>query len=264
MSRGLRIARYGGGVLAVYLLLLLVGGWVFGGVVKDRVVARLADSLRAEVTIADARLGLLRGRLEFEGLAVRRSDVGTLALDVAKVRCDLRPLGAALISRECGDLVIEGVRLEASTAAVFQLPRPKRPPLHVRHVEIHDAVLVFSPSAFLPDLGRIELRLEYGAAGPTTFKTPMSWMFGMTELRARLELPAGITVVLSYRAGVLTASGGLFGATPVELPFALPVADAADDARAEVGKLVAAWRDVAKALVARRAQDWLRSKLSPR
>lgn len=263
MSRGLRIARYGGGALAVYLVLLVAGGWVFGGVVKDRVASRLADSLRAEVTIADARLALLRGRVELTGLAVRRSDVGTLALDVANIRCELLPLGAALISRECRELVIDGVRLEVSTAAVLQLPRPKRPPLHVRHVEIHDAVLVFSPSAFLPDLGRIEIRLEYGAAGPTTFKTPMSWMFGMTELRARLDLPAGITIVLNYRAGVLTASGGLFGATPVELPFVLPVADAADDARAEIGKLVAAWRDAAKALVARRAQDWLRTKLSP-
>ena len=263
MSRGLRIARYGGGVLAVYLVLLVAGGWGLGGVVKDRVVARLSSSLRAEVTIADARLGLVRGRVELTGLAVRRSDVGTLALDVGAIRCELPPLGAALVSRECRDLVIDGVRLEASTAAVFQMPRPKRTPLRVRHVEIHDAVLVFSPSAFLPDLGRVELRLEDVEAGPTTFKTPMSWMFAMTALRARLELPAGITIVLSYRAGVLTASGGLFGATPVELPFTLPAADAADDARAEIGELVAAWRDVAKALVARRAQDWLRTKLSP-
>jgi hypothetical protein len=261
MSRGRQIARYGGGLLALWVVALVVGGLVGGGVVRDRVATRLADSLRAEVTIRDARLALIRGRVELSGMAIRRTDVGTLRLDIAAIRCELLPLGGALIDRECRDLVVEGVRLEASAAAVFQIPRPKRTPLRARHVEITDAQLEFAPSAFVPGLGRIAIRLEHVTAGPTTFKTPMSWMFAMTELRARLELPAGVVVVLTYANGMLTASGALFGSSPVILPFALPVAAAADDARAEIATLIAAWREVAQALVARKAQDWLRSKL---
>ena len=98
-------------------------------------------------------------------------------------------------------------------------------------------------------------------AGPTTFKTPLSWLFTMRELDATLALPAGISLELRYADGVLRARGGIFGSTPVELPVTLPVAEAADDAQAEIATLVTFGKDLARQLVERRASDWVRSKL---
>jgi hypothetical protein len=83
----------------------------------------------------------------------------------------------------------------------------------------------------------------------------------MQELRASIELPAGMTVHLVYQGGVMSASGSVFGAGPVEIPVTLPVRSAADDARAELARLVELGKDVAERLVARRAKEWLRSKL---
>lgn len=258
---GRRILGYAVGALALWILVLAVVGPVFGGRIGDRVGQRLADSLVAQVTVERASLALVRGYLELGGLQVRKDDLGHLAIDVAEIRCELPPLGLALVDRRCRDLIVDQVRLEVSSAAVFQLQKPKRRPLSVDHVTINDAELVFSPSAFLPALGEITIKVDHVAAGPTTFKTPLSWMFSMTELRATLDLPAGIVIKLHYKGGVLTAAGGVFGTTPVTLPLAIPVADAADDAKAEIAKLVALGRDLAQQLVTRRAQDWLESKL---
>ena len=93
------------------------------------------------------------------------------------------------------------------------------------------------------------------------FRTPLSWLFGLEVLRARIELPANITLRLAYGNGRLAAAGTLFGSAPVEVPFSLPRADAAKDAREEIQLLVQAGEDVAERLVAKRAEDWLRSKL---
>jgi hypothetical protein len=99
-------------------------------------------------------------------------------------------------------------------------------------------------------------------AGDTTFKTPLSFVFALRALRATVELPAGITLQLTYDLGQLHVAGGIFGATPIALPITLPVADLADDPQAEVAKLVAFGKDLAERLVTRRAEDWLKSKLS--
>ena len=47
----------------------------------------------------------------------------------------------------------------------------------------------------------------------------------------------------------------------MEIPLALPVAEAGDDAQAEMAKLVAFGRNLAEQLAVRRAEDWIRSKL---
>jgi hypothetical protein len=132
---------------------------------------------------------------------------------------------------------------------------------------IDDARLELSPSALLPDLGRIAISIEHAEAGATTFKTPLSFLFALRALRATVELPAGITLQLTYELGQLRVAGGIFGAIPVALPITLPVADLADDPQAEVAKLVAFGvttfgKDLAGRLVTRRAEDWLKSKLS--
>ncbi|MDX2087225.1 MAG: hypothetical protein SFX73_05220 [Kofleriaceae bacterium] len=262
MSRGRKIAAYAAGAIALWIIALVIFGALYGGTAGNRVAQRIADSLLAEVTVESTDLALVRGRMELTGMKVRKEDLGHLAIDVAEVRCELPPLGLALVDRECRDLIVDKVRLDVSSAAVFQLKKPKRKPLRARHVEIHDAVLTFSPSAFLPDLGKIEIKVDEVVAGPTTFKTPLSWMFSMQELRATLDLPAGIVVQLEYAQGVLTASGGIFGSRPVHLPISIPVADPADDAKAEIAKLVQLGRQIAERLVEKRAKDWLKSKLT--
>lgn len=250
------------GALALWLVALLIIGVVYGGRAGDRVATRIADSLVAEVTLESSTLALIRGHLVLDGLKVRKDDLGVLSIDVDTIRCELPPLGVALVDRECRDLIIKGVRLEVSAAAVFQLKKPKRAPLRVRHVVIDDAVLTFAPSAFLPGIGRISIKIEHAEAGATTFKTPLSWIFSLTALVATLELPAGITLKLGYKDGKLTAAGGIFGTTPVELPFAIPIPDSAEDAKEEIKKLVALGKDLAEQLVARRAEDWLKQKLT--
>jgi hypothetical protein len=94
-------------------------------------------------------------------------------------------------------------------------------------------------------------------------RTPLSWLFSLRELKAKFELPAGITVQIGYLNGKLSATGSVFGSEPVELPIDIPVADSAKDAHDEVQLLIQLGKDIAEKLVAKRAEDWLRSKLTP-
>lgn len=258
-----RIAGYLVALVALWLAAMVVTGVALEGRTRRRVAERIADSLQADATIAGGNLSLVRGRLDLAELAVRRDDlIGHLAIAVPSMRCDLLPLGGALFVRDCRELTVRGTRLEVSTAALFKLRRPRRPPLRADHVVIDDARLEFSPSAFLPSLGRVAIAIEHAEAGPTIFKTPLSWIFALRALGATVELPAGITLRLTYENGELQVAGGIFGATPVALPIALPIADLADDPRAEIAKLLELGKDLAEELVTRKAEDWLRSKLS--
>jgi len=261
MSRRGKLVRYTLGGLGLWFGVLLLIGIAFGGRVGRRVTERMADSLAATVTVDSSSLAMIRGHVELTGFKVRKDDIGHLAIDVAEIRCELPPLGLALLDREWRDLVIDKVRLEVSTLAVFKFKKPKRKPLRVRRVEINDAIIAFSPSAFLPELGKIEIRVDYVEAGETVFKTPLSWIFTMKELRATLDLPAGIVVKLHYKDGVLRASGGVFGSTPVDLPFSIPITGEGDDAQTEMRKLFELGKLLAEELVEKKAKDWLRSKL---
>jgi len=250
--------------MAAWLAAVLVIGAAVEGRTRDRIAARLADSLQADARIVRGDLALVRGRLDLEELAVRRDDlVGRLAITVARIHCELRPLGLALFDRDCTELAVRGTRLEVSTAALFKLKRPKRPPLRADRVVIDDAHLEFSPSAFVPSLGRVAIDIAHAEAGPTIFKTPLSWIFSLRALQATVALASDTTLELSYDHGELRVAGGMFGAAPIALPVALPVAGAADDPAAEMAKLVEFGRDLAQRLLARKAEDWLRSKLSP-
>ncbi len=249
-------------VVVLWLVALLVMDFFVGERTASGVAERLAESLGAQGTVGESDLALVRGRLEVKKLAVTRDDaVGHLALAVAEVRCDLRPLGIALVSSECTELAVRGVRLDVSAAALFHLAHPKRAPMHASRVVIDDAELAFSPSAFAPGLGRIAVHVDHAEAGETVFRTPLSWIFALRELRAHIELPAGITVQVTYENGTLSAAGTLFGSAPVSLPVSLPVAAAFADAQDEVHALVKLGEDLAEKLVARRAEDWLRRKL---
>ncbi len=229
----------------------------------ETTAARLGESLQATATIGHADLALVRGGLDLHALALHRDDlIGRLAIDVANIHCDLPPLGLALVDGECRMLEVGGVRLSVSSAALFHLKPPKRAPVRARRVVIDDATLVFSPSAIAPSLGAITIAIEHAEAGATVFRTPLSWLFALDELRARIDLPAGISLHLGYHDGKFSAASSIFGSTPVELPVTLPAANTAHDAHEEIDLLVATGKDLAERLVAKRAQDWLESKLS--
>jgi len=223
---------------------------------------RLGESLHATATIDAADLALISGNLTLDGLRVRRDDVvGHLAIDVADIRCELPPLGWALVDGTCRELAVTGTRLDVSAAALFHLENPKRPPIHTEHVVIDDAQLTFAPSAFAPNLGKIAIAIEHAEAGPTTFRTPLSWLFALRELRASIELPAGITLRLHVHDGKLAAAGTLFGASEVEVPLELPAASTAQDAQGEMAMLAETGKKIAAALVEKRATDWLGSQI---
>ena len=257
-----RVALVALGVVVGWICLLLVLDAVFGSRQNQTVIDRMTESLGGTTTVGDTDLALVRGRLRIEDLAVRRDDViGHLALDVSGVRCELGPLGWALADRDCRELAIRGVRLDISSAALFKLPHPSRRPIHAHHVVIDDAKLDFAPSAFVPSLGRITINIEHAEANETVFVTPLSWMFSLTELRAKIDLPAGVSLALAYRDGKLSAASSLFGSAPVELPLQLPVLAIERTAHDEIIALVGLVTGLAEQLVAKRAEDWVRSKL---
>jgi hypothetical protein len=243
-------------LVVAWLVALVVIGLIAGREQPGKIAARLGESLQGSATVAGVDLALVRGELAIDGLAVRRDDdVGHLALDVADVRCELVPLGGALFDRGCRELAIHGVTLAVSSLALFHIQHAKHPPVRADHVAIDAATLEFSPSAFLPDLGKVTVRVDRAEAGATTLRTPLSWICAMTFLDATIELPAGIALHLTYANGQLGAAGSLFGASPVVVPVELP--QPADDPRDEMRGLVAFGERVAEQLVAKRAADWL-------
>ena len=250
------------GIVALWIVALFVFGFILADRAGKRVANRIASSLQARATVGDASLGLVGGSLELAKLQVRRDDaMGTLALDVGAIDCDLPPLGLALVDRTCGVLEVSDVTLEVSSLALFEVKRPRRKPFHADRVVVDNAKLAFMPSSFLPGFGRVAVAIEHAEAGPTTFKTPLSFVFALRSLRASVDVPAGGTLRIDYANGKIRASGSLFGSTPVELPLALPVITSTDDAQAEMTKLLAWGKDVAERLVKQKAEDWIRRKL---
>jgi hypothetical protein len=243
-----------------WLIVLVILGAALGGSRASRVAERIGESLQSDATVGDHDLALVRGRFSIDHLRVSRDDlVGKLALDVGSVRCELAPIGLALLDSSCRELVIGKVRLSLSTFALLELRKPKRPPIRAGAVVIDDAELTLPPSA-VPSLGKVRFVVERAEAGATTFKTPLSWMLQMYLLRATLDLPIG-TIKLDYANGFMTAVGSVFGSTPVRIPFVMPVADPDEEPQKEIERLVKAGRELAERLVAQKARDWLRDKL---
>ncbi len=258
---GSGIARICAILVGVWFAVLLVLDAIYGGRIADRVGERLAESLQGTATIDGSDLALVRGHLDLSDLRVVRDDlVGHLSLKVDNVRCELAPLGIGVVDHGCRTLAIRGTRLEVSTASLFQLKAPKRAPIHTERVIIDDAELAFSPSAFVPGLGRVTIHIDHAESGETTFYTPLAWLITMESLEAHLDLPAGITVRLRYAAGVMSASGTLFGSEPVAMPLPLHLPTAID-AKTQIQQLVEIGKSVAEDLVAKRAEDWIKSKL---
>lgn len=257
-----RVAIAAGGLLVAWIVFLVIAGVLYGDRKAQGIADRIGETLQSTATVGTRDLALVRGRFSFEHLQVKRDDaIGKLSLDVGEVRCELAPLGIALLDSSCRELAISDVSLELTTFALFKLRRPTRPPIHARRVVIDRAALVFSPSAIAESLGRVRLVIDHAEAGPTTFKTPLSWLFQLETLRATLELPFGV-IKLAYDNGRLTAAGGLFGRTPVSITVKLPSADALEEPAAEVKRLVKLGRELAEQLVDQKARAWLQSLTS--
>ncbi|MEO8699490.1 MAG: hypothetical protein ABI867_05575 [Kofleriaceae bacterium] len=242
-----RVGWCAGGLVAAWLLALVIIGLAAGSGYGQGIADRMGEALGGSGSVTGSDLALVRGRLAIDALSVKRRDeVGTLDLDVASVRCELAPLGIALVDRDCRELAITGLRMELSTMALFKLKRPKHTPVHAQALVLEDATFVVADKATIR-VARIE-------AGATTFKTPLSFLFSLKTFRATVELAIG-KVDLDYANGILTASGGVFGTKPVTLPIVLPIADLADDREAELAKLVAFAKGISDTLVAERLKS---------
>jgi hypothetical protein len=248
-----------GGIVVAWCGFLVVLGMVKAKGYGDNVALRVGEPLGASGAMASTDLALVRGRIELDGLALKRDDAGgRLTLDVAALRCDVAPLGYALVDGTCDDLAITGLHMAASSAAMFHVQHPKHPPVHAHHVVIDDAVLAFDPDALAPGLGRIEVRVEHAEAGDTQFRTPLSWLFALHQLSARLELPVGGVVHLTYADGRFAADGSLLGSEPIEVAVTLPPAGTLEDGKAEMKAIATVGSEVATRLVEQRALGWLR------
>ncbi len=257
-----RVAIAIAGLVVAWLIAMVFFGAVRGDAAADRIAHQLGESLHADATVGAHDLALVRGRFSMEQLHLLHDDaVGRLEISVGQVDCDLLPLGLALADGECRELAVHDMTMTVSSGALFALRPPKQAPPRAQRVVIDHARLDFAPSAFLPSLGRISIALDHAEAGPTVFRTPLSFVFALRSLRARLELPAGITLHLGYDGGVLSVAGSLFGSTPVALPGRVPVAAASHSGKEEIAALGELGKRLAEELVEKRASDWIHQKL---
>jgi hypothetical protein len=249
-----RVAGALAALVVAWIVFLLIAGAVYGPRTVAKVTDRVGGSLNAKTTIDDASLGFVRGVLELDGVHALRDGVGTFSIDATTVRCQLPAFGAALWNHHCSELEIDGVKMEVSSVGFIKLKKPSKDPLNVDHVVILDGTLGFAPSAFAPDLGRIEVHVEAAESGPTSFTTPLAWIFTLRSLKASFALPGDVALSLTYSNQLLTVSGRLLG-SPITVPLVMPSStgnvEKDLDELERVGKQVAS--DIGK--------NWLRSKL---
>jgi hypothetical protein len=257
-----RVARIGIGLavsVAAYFVVLVIAGWIAAGIVADKIQTRLAGSLDAEVRVGDTEVGLISGAVAVNHLHLERRVVDTLELDIGRLEVDIAPMGWVVFDRQPRSVRVRDGRLVISGAGALRLPpRPKQPPVRVGALAIENGVIDLMATGYWPGLARMVITIESAHSTATTMRTGLSWLFTLEDLVARVDLPAGISVRIEYRAGQLSASGGFFGATPVTIPFVLPPLDDRD----EVTQLVALGKELGKQLAIERAKRWLGTQLA--
>jgi len=207
---------------AAYLMVLLIAGWVASERVAETVRDRLAASLDGEARVAHAEVGLVRGEVVVTGVTARREQRGVLQLAVERLEVDVAPLGAVIFDRTPRALRLSGGHLLISGAGALDgLDHRRRAPLRVGAVELVDSDLTIVATTMWPELARVHLTITRVVAGPTTFRTPLSWVFSLRELAARVELPGGAAFTLTFHDGALSAQGSLFGDIPITVPVSL-------------------------------------------
>jgi hypothetical protein len=256
------VARIGIGLavlVAAYLVILVIAGWIAAGIVADKIQARLAGSLDAEVRVGGTDIGLISGAVTVHDLHLERNVIDTLELDIKRLEVDVAPMGWVLFDRQLRRVRVVDGRLAISGAGALKLPpRPKQPPVRVGALEIQNGVIELMATGYWPGLARMVITIESAHAGATTLRTGLSWLFTLRDLVARIDLPANITVRIAFENGRLSASGGFFGQTPVTIPFVLPPLDDRD----EVAQLVALGKELGKQLAIERAKRWLGGQLA--
>lgn len=242
------------GLFALWSIALIAAGFFAEGCQRRRIEARIARTFEATVAFGDADLSLLRGKFSGTDLAIAKEvTAGTLRVKVASLDAELAPLGLALIDSRLRSLRLTGVELEASSLALLRTRKGSGKPFAVDALELRDVHLAAMPTMLLPSFGRLEVHLERATAGPTVLRTALSWVFSLETLVARIDLPGGVTIRVSYEGGKLRAQGGMFGSTPVEVPFAIPVLDPAR----EMEQLQALGIELVQKMTVRQAEEWL-------
>lgn len=246
MSR--RARRVGGalvGAAAAWVLALAVFGWVGDGCVRDRARDRIAASMRASVAIGDLDVGPVTGVVHLRDVVIEKRELGYFRLAIASIDADVLPLGLALLDDGVGEVVVRGVDVDVSALGAFDLRGGGDEPIRFDRLELRDVHVTLEATSLVPGLARVDLTIERAVAGATTMRTPLSWLFALEVLTARLDLPAGLAVRVTFAADRLILSGGPFD-TSVEIPFAIPELDPAR----EVEQLEAIARALAGVLAA--------------
>jgi hypothetical protein len=256
VQRRLQKAAIGlAGVFATWVVLLVFIGWFGDGCARERTERRLAGSMKAKVSIGSMDLGLLTGSAELHDVRIEREDKGVFRMAIRRVDAELPPLGLALVSKRLGEVVVRGIDVQVTAMGVLDLRGATREPVTFERLDLRDAKVKLDAVSLLPGVAGLELQIERAIAGPTTLRTPLSWIFALRELRATVDLPAGATATLHYKDGVLEIAGSLFGSEPIELPFTIPVLEPARELEqlAAMGRALAA--ELAAELGARFLQD---------
>jgi len=202
-----------------------VVGFVLDGYVARKIRERLAGSLRAKVDIADASVSLLRGKVALRGLTIERRRGGTVLIEIDSVDAGIAPLGWVLFDRDARRVTVRGVRMTLSGRGALALHERERRPIRARELVLEDVTLAVMPTALLPNLGRLELRVDRARTGPVVLGSGVSWLFELRELDATADLAGHANIGVAFSSDRLTLRGGLFGSRSVTVGFELPDPD---------------------------------------
>lgn len=244
---------------AGYVLLLVVLGFVVQGCVADRVQARLAESLDADVTIESTSVSLLRGKVELGGIHVVRERGGHLELTIDRLEADMAGWGWMVFDRDPRAVRVHGGALSISGAGALASRNLDHDPVRVGSIDLRDATITLMPTAHLPMLGRVELAIARARTGPVTLSTGISWVFALDQLEATARLPGDVAVAVGYADEELSVGAGLFGSEPIKVKFAIPDPD---PSKLEVAQLADLARALGKSVLKEGARDWLRRKVN--
>jgi hypothetical protein len=208
---------------AVYLLALFVLGFALGGWVGGRVRDRLAAALDADVTVGDASLSLLRGRIELSDIRVHRDHGGTVDIEIDRIDASVAPLGWVAFDGDVRHAAVDGMRMQVSARGLVDLAERRRRliPIPVGELSLSRSSIAVMPTSYLPGLGRLELRIARVHTTDFSLRHGLSWVFRMRELDATAEA-LGVSVGVAYDRESLALSGGLFGSDPIRIAFPLP------------------------------------------
>lgn len=258
-----KLGRYAAVALAVgggYLVLLFSLSFVLDGCAADRIEARLAEALDAEVKVGSVSLSLVRGHIAIRDVEIRREHLGHLDITIERLDVDTAPLGWLAVDRTPDLVDVGGVDMLMTGAGALDLPRrEKREPLAIGGMHLSDIKLRAETSKFLPGLGKIQLTVSEARTGPVVLGSALDWVFALQTLDATTKLPAGLEAGVHYTPGQLGLSGSVFGSRPIRLPFTMPVPE---PGALELDKLRLLAVAIGETVGSELAKSWLKSKVT--